>query len=433
MSGPIDLSLPDGLEYGIIETDDELEELIAYNSAIHEPRDGETLRRLVEHQPGFDLKMNYYIRDTDSGKIVSSLNAIPSAWAYDGIPIKNLELGFVGTLEAYRKKGLIRKLYYRYFEKEFHRGKYHISNIQGIPYFYRQFGYDFLIPAWRSILLRTNQIPAVPSDKKPDWMRLSIRGATKANLNDIIELYDRLTSPLLVSTIRDRPLWELQEKFHLDFSREFTTYVVKSGEAVVGYFRLVSRENEKEPENSYLQVIESSISRIDGVRRTLEFLRSQCAERGFHQIALSGATTSNLSRIGLDLGGQMNRGWKHQLRIRDMTQFLKRIRPALERRLRNTMFADLTQEMAINTYRHRYVLDFQDGRIRDINDLGVHEDGKYLDFRTPPSDFVRLLLGQYSPEELSHQNIDFIVQGPVKSLVETLFPKQESFIGYYFC
>jgi hypothetical protein len=433
MADPIDLTLPDGLEYGIVETDDELEELIAFNSAIHEPEDGETLRRLIEKMPGFGRELNYYIRDTDSGKIVSSLNAIPSVWAYNGIPINNLELGFVGTLEEYRKRGLIRKLYYKYFEKQFHRGRYHISNIQGIPYFYRQFGYDFLIPDWRQVFLRPNQIPVLPPDKKPDWMRLSIRPATKSNLNDIITLYDKLSTGLLVSTIRDRTLWELQEKIRKDFAKDFSTYVVKRGTEVLGYFRLVLRENKKEPENSYLNVMESSISGIDGVRRTLEFLRSHCIELGFHRIAFSGATTSNLSRIGLDLGGQMSRGWKHQLRIRDMVHFLKRIRPALQKRLRNTMFAGLTQEVTINTYRHRYVLDFQSGKIKDIKDLGVHEDGKYLDFRTPPNDFVRLLLGQYSPEELSHQDMDFIIQGPAKSLIATLFPKQESFIGYYYC
>ncbi|MHA2042436.1 MAG: hypothetical protein ACW975_11290 [Candidatus Thorarchaeota archaeon] len=129
----------------------------------------------------------------------------------------------------------------------------------------------------------------------------------------------------------------------------------------------------------------------------------------------------------------MSRGWKHQLRIPDVIRFLKRIRPVLQKRLRNTMFEGLTQEVTINTYRHCYVLDFQDGKIQQIKDLGIHQDGKNLSFRAPPNDFVRLLLGQYSIDELSQQNIDFLVTGPVKSLIATLFPKQESFIGYYHC
>ncbi|MHA2386009.1 MAG: GNAT family N-acetyltransferase [Candidatus Thorarchaeota archaeon] len=425
--------LPDGLEFGIVETDDELEELIKFNSSIHEPQDGEELRRIIDLLPGFSREMNFYIRDSDKGVFVSSLNAIPSVWGYANIPIRNLELGFVGTLPEYRKKGLVRALYREFFENELIRGRYDISTIQGIPYYYRQFGYDFLIPAWRSVFLRTNQVTDIPPKEKPAWMRLSIRPATKANLESIIRLYDEMTTRTLVSTVRDRKLWEIQEQQRREYEHEFMTYVVKRGKEVEGYFRLVSRENEKDPGNGFLDVIESSIRTYNGVKRSLQFLKEQCKDKNLNRIALSGAINSNLSQVGLDLGGNMSRGWKHQLRIPDVIRFLKRIRPVLQKRLRNTMFEGLTQEVTINTYRHCYVLDFQEGKIRQIKDLGIHEDGKNLSFRAPPNDFVRLLLGQYSIDELSQQNIDFLVTGPVKSLIATLFPKQESFIGYYHC
>ncbi|MFX0107390.1 MAG: GNAT family N-acetyltransferase, partial [Candidatus Hodarchaeota archaeon] len=179
-------TLPDGFEFGIVETDDELEELIRFNSMIHEPHDGEELRRLVELLPGFSREMNYYIRDTDQGIFVSSLNAIPTVWGYAGIPLRNLELGFVGTLPEYRKRGFVRALYQEFFEKELYRGKYEISTIQGIPYYYRQFGYDFLIPAWRSVFLRTNQVPDVSSEETPAWTQLSVRPTSKSNLDSII-------------------------------------------------------------------------------------------------------------------------------------------------------------------------------------------------------------------------------------------------------
>jgi hypothetical protein len=425
--------LPDGLEFGIVKTDDELEELIKFNSSIHEPQDGEELRRIIDLLPEFSREMNYFIRDTDKGVFVSSLNAIPSVWGYAGIPLRNLELGFVGTLPEYRRRGLVRALYQEFFEKELTRGKYHVSTIQGIPYYYRQFGYDFLIPAWRSVFLRTNQIPDIPPKEKPAWMQLSIRRATKSNLDQIIQLYEEMTSHTLVSTVRSRTLWEIQEQQQREYENEFATYVVKCGKEVEGYFRLAARVSEKDPGNGFLDVIECSIRTYDGVRRTLQFLKDQCKDKNLNRIALSGAITSNLSQIGLDLGGNMSRGWKHQLRIPDMIRFLKRIRIVLQKRLRSTMFDGLTQEVTINTYRHCYVLDFQGGKIQQIKDLGIHEDGKNLSFRAPPQDFVRLLLGQYSIDELSQQNIDFLVNGAVKTLVTTLFPKQESFIGYYSC
>ncbi|MFW9965911.1 MAG: GNAT family N-acetyltransferase [Candidatus Thorarchaeota archaeon] len=433
MTNEASYSLPDGLEFGIVESDDELEELIKFNSSTHDPHDGEELRRVIDLLPDFSREMNYYIRDSDKGLFVSSLNAIPSVWSYAGIPLRNLELGYVGTLPEYRKRGLVRALYFEFFEKELSRGKYEISTIQGIPYYYRQFGYDFIIPAWRSVFLRTNQVPDFPSEKKPDWMRLSVRPATKSNLDSIIRLYNEMRSRTLVSTVRDRSLWLIQEQQRREYEHEFTTYVLKRGKEVEGYFRLIARESANDAGNGFLDVRESSIRTYDGVRRTLQFLKEKCKEKGLNRIALSGSINSNLSQVGLDLGGNLSRGWKHQLRIPDMIRFLKRIRPVLEKRLRKTMFEKLTQELAINTYRHCYVLDFQGGKIEQIKDLGIHEDGKNLSFRAPPNDFVRLLLGQYSIEELSRQNIDFLVAGLVKSLLATLFPKQESFIGYYHC
>ncbi|MHA2142220.1 MAG: GNAT family N-acetyltransferase [Candidatus Thorarchaeota archaeon] len=433
MKDTADSSLPDGLEFGIVETDDELEELIKFNSSIHEPQDGEELRRIIDLLPGFSREMNFYIRDSDKGVFVSSLNAIPSVWSYAGIALRNLELGFVGTLPEYRKRGLVRALYYEFFEKELNRGKYDISTIQGIPYYYRQFGYDFLIPAWRSVFLRTNQIPEIPPKEKPAWMRLTIRPATKSNLDSIILLYEEMTSLTLVSTVRDKELWQIQEQQRREFEKEFTTYIVKRGKEVEGYFRLIARESATDPGNGFLDVIESSIRTYDGVRRTMQHLKELCKEKNLNRIALSGSIISNLSQVGLDLGGHMSRGWKHQLRIPDMIRFLKRIRPVLHKRIRKTMFDGLTQEVTINTYRNCYVLDFQGGKIRQIKDLGIHEEGKNLSFRAPPNDFVRLVLGQYSIDELSKQNIDFLVTGQVKSLISTLFPKQESFIGYYYC
>ena len=59
--------------------------------------------------------------------------------------------------------------------------------------------------------------------------------------------------------------------------------------------------------------------------------------------------------------------------------------------------------------------------------------GEYRNFRAPPNDLVRLVLGDYNTEELRSQNIDFIVSKELKPLVETLFPKKNSFIAYYYC
>jgi hypothetical protein len=97
------------------------------------------------------------------------------------------------------------------------------------------------------------------------------------------------------------------------------------------------------------------------------------------------------------------------------------------------MFEGMTRELAINTYEHCYLLPFVKGKLAAVKDIGIQEVGEYRTFRALPNDLVRLVLGDYTIEELRNQNIDFIVSKELKLLVETLFPKRDSFIAYYYC
>ncbi len=146
-----------------------------------------------------------------------------------------------------------------------------------------------------------------------------------------------------------------------------------------------------------------------------------------------GPAVNNLCRVAQNLGGHVDIGWKYQIRIPNMTRFLEQIRPALESRLIGTMFEGMTRELAVNTYEHCYLLSFVKGKLAPVKDIGMQEVGEYRNFRAPPNDLVRLVLGDYNAEELRSQNIDFIVSKELKPLVETLFPKKSSFIAYYYC
>ena len=184
---------------------------------------------------------------------------------------------------------------------------------------------------------------------------------------------------------------------------------------------------------SALQVIESRIRTFAGVRRALQFLRTQALENSIYRIGVSGPSTNNLSRIVLDLGGNLRGGWKFQIRIPNMLQLLRRIQRILEKRLVGTLFEGLTMDLALNTFRNCYLLKFVKGRIESITDLGMQEVDENRPFRAPPNDLVRLVLGEYSIDEISYNNIDFIVSSGLKSLIRTLFPKRESCIYYYMC
>ncbi|NOR39133.1 MAG: hypothetical protein GQ580_06065, partial [Candidatus Thorarchaeota archaeon] len=101
------MELPDGFEFGVVKSKADIEELIKFNAVVHVDDDPEEIRRQIDNLPNLDRESNFYIRDLDKGIIVSTASAIPSVWMYENIPLSNLELGWVGTLKEYRRKGLV--------------------------------------------------------------------------------------------------------------------------------------------------------------------------------------------------------------------------------------------------------------------------------------------------------------------------------------
>ena len=428
------MKLPDGYEFGTIETDEEVEELLKFHTIVHPDDDPDELRRQINKLPGFGRELNFCIRDTAKNEIVCALNAIPGVWCYEDVPLKNLELGWVGTLKEQRRKGLFKSLY-THFDKLLQEGEYDLSTIQGIPYYYRQFGYDFILPMSRTLWLTVDQIPQIDEKTSPPFMKLNIREATSGDIDNLMKLYEEHNRQVQVHVARNQELWTIQEKVKREYDKDFQTVVLENEEGVQGYLRFVLILDTgvgMHGSGKALQVIESRIRSFAGVRRVLQFLREKALEHSIYRLSVSGPTTNNLSRIVLDLGGNIRGGWKFQIRIPNMLQLLRKIQPVLEKRLVGTMFEGLTKELALNTFRNCYVLNFVNGRIESITDSGMQEVDENRPFRAPPNDLVRLVLGEYSIDELSYNNIDFIVNKGLKSLIRTLFPKRESCIYYYY-
>ncbi|MFW9925358.1 MAG: GNAT family N-acetyltransferase [Candidatus Thorarchaeota archaeon] len=424
--------VPEGYEFGFVKTDEELKEILEFHSRIHPNDDIEELKRQIEHLPGFGKELNFFLRDVQTGMIVSSLNAIPGIWSYAGIPLRNLELGWVGTLKEQRRKGLIRSLY-EHFDSLLHEGEYDISTIQGIPYYYRQFGYDFVIPLDPTLWISISQLPTADEKKPPPYMEINCREAEANDLDDLMKLYDENNRNVQVYIPRSRELWKLQEESKTFFESKYRTYLFEDKENVIGYLRLIVKMPSSGLYGPNMRVIESSIRTYDGVMRALQLIKSEAQKHDFQQVGIVGAPSNNLRTIVRDLGGQILGEWKHQLRVPNILRLLQKIAPVLEKRLLGTMFEGLTKDLAINTFRHCYLLKFEKGHIEYITDIGMQEVNENTGFRAPPNDLIRLIFGVSDIDEIRSNNIDFIVSRDLRSLVSTLFPKGENCIYYYMC
>ncbi|MFW9847813.1 MAG: GNAT family N-acetyltransferase [Candidatus Thorarchaeota archaeon] len=377
--------------------------------------------------------MNYVIRDCPSGKIVACINSIPSTWAYDGVPLQNLELGFVGTAETYRNRGFINILY-THFDRLLKDGNYDISVIQGIPFFYRKYGYDFILPLAQSITLPVKNIPAIQTEDASSFSGITIRPAEEGDLKIMMTLLQEENDKLLITSVRDEELWKVQERLKMIDSLPFETMVLERNGVIDGYFRIGKKKGEPaEFHSSTVVIAEASFRSYDATMRALYYFRDEAIKNNEHTIEIPGTISSSLGILARDYGGTFPSGWKYQVRIPDITKFLNKIRHVLSVRLNGTMFEDITQELFINTYRTCYRLSFQNGKLLPIEEIGMQKTDRYMEIRLPPQGFVRLILGEFTVSELKEQNIDFIVRRGYQALLETLFPKRESYIYHYFC
>lgn len=71
--------------------------------------------------------------------------------------MKVAELGCVATLQEYQHQGLQRRLMAEYHERVSEQ-EYDLCAIEGIPYFYRQFGYEYALPLDEQIRIRLDEI-----------------------------------------------------------------------------------------------------------------------------------------------------------------------------------------------------------------------------------------------------------------------------------
>lgn len=184
-----------------LETDEDIEQNIDIQRKVFGPGSGVDLlvKKLIYNHPRMTLKNHFVIKH--HGKIVATLNLIPSEWSIGGILLKVAEMGNVATLPEYRNRGLIRTLVNEYHKEVVNQG-YDLSVIEGIPYFYRQFGYEYAIPLDEEIVIQLERLPSQESIPE-------IRPFTDKEIPKAMKLLAETQSKFYVHSVRDEQIWKM--------------------------------------------------------------------------------------------------------------------------------------------------------------------------------------------------------------------------------
>ena len=129
---------------------------------------------LPRFQPG-DFTL---VEDMGTGAIASMLNLIPQTWSYGGIEISAGRIELVSTHPDYRRRGLVRAQMDAVHEMSARRGE-KMQVISGIPWFYRQFGYEMALEFGMGYSCPVSNWPALDDAVREPY---TVRPATAGRL-----------------------------------------------------------------------------------------------------------------------------------------------------------------------------------------------------------------------------------------------------------
>jgi predicted acetyltransferase len=405
----------------------DVERVAAFNASVHKDEAVGVFTRwkLSGTHPTATCSDALFVENTQSSEIVSSLCLIPQTWTYEGIPLPVGEVSLVGTRPDYRNRGLIHVQMDAINSMLQSRGCL-LSCIEGIPYFYKQFGYEYAVPLGSCARLELDQVRSLGVGRaEPVTIR---RMSVDADLPPVMALYNALAAELSVVSVRDEVLWRYQESAPPGIPEPAETYVIEADADVIGYFRV--RKNMWGPLLEFAEAAVRHGRQPAGSEELwlamLRFAREQAIARSYARLCFALPESHPLLSVARQLGAQSERQYAWQVRVVDYAAFLRHIAPALEKRLSRSVLAGFTGQLDVNTMPQVLSLQFAHGRLASIEEAKEPKGPAVL--RMPAPLLTQLLLGYRDCRQLMDCSLDAWVDPRACQLVDILFPKTESFV-----
>jgi GNAT superfamily N-acetyltransferase len=398
------------------------------------PADPMWVRDLASgRHPLTDGSLGILVEDTKANKVVASLWAMRARWRYGDVSFDVGRPEQVVADPAYRNRGLVRALFERLHAWSAHEG-HAAQAITGIPYFYRQFGYEFAVDLDRNRVVMFGDIPALGKDHTEPF---TLRPATADDVPFIAELYEQGRATSLVSS--DVPLdywqWMLNGVAHDSWQGWQIMVAVDEAQTLLGAVVHGSRRWGtalgvrkvlwKEPANlvaaikPLLRALRAHAPTVQTAREATvpDRLSFSCAPNEPLDAVLATSVSSQAPPVPY--------AW--YVRVPDLPQFLCTIAPVLERRLAASPVAGYDGEVRLDFYRGGLLMRWQAGRLASAEQWQRGTwDQAHAGF--PPLVFLQLVFGRRSLDDLRYAYPDVWVENDAELLLRTLFPTQPSHV-----
>lgn len=434
--------LPRDLGDGLIlrwATPDDAEKVARFNLAMHSDDPDEPEMGLYywvldlmrgDHPTTCARDFTVVVDSHSDDRIISSLNLISQTWMFDGIPFGVGRQELVSTLPEYRRRGLVRRQMEIIHALRADRGEL-VTAITGIPWYYRQFGYEMAVNLGGSrhfFWVRPGNDEAVEQEM------YHTRSATVEDIPVLDRIYQAHLGNSPIIRPREEPHW-YYEMFviHPESFWSIKPRLIETSDGhVVGYFTMdvwktaiAVREFGVLPGHSWRAIGRFVTRQLKLEADALNLTRPP--EKQLTNITFNlGEDHSLYHALGPDLEKQIP-PYSWYVRVPNIPAFLRHIAPALERRLDNSVLAGHSGTIKINLYRSRFTLVWENGRLIEVGDSYTYRQLEEGDATFPELTFLQLLFGYRSIDELIHSYSDLYTDNnEARVLLHALFPKRPS-------
>lgn len=414
------------------------EALAKFNMAIHGEGEWDargleawTLDLISGEGPTFDPGDFTIVEDTSTGEIVSSCCTISQTWAYEGIPFKVGRPELVGTREAFRRRGLVREQFKILHQWSEERGEL-VQVITGIPYYYRQFGYEMTLDLGGG---RLGTHINVPQLKEGEQEQYTFRPASESDIPFLSATYAYGCQRSMVFALWDETQWryELTGKRKYNINRRDIFIIENLQNEQVGFIglppikwgnRMALEIFELAPGYAWAAVTPSVIRFL--WQRGVQLAEEQNQAHEMFGFWLGRAHPAYL--VAEDRLPQVSQTYTFYIRVPNLPAFIQTIQPVLEQRLAGSAFANCTDELKFSFYTEGLRIDFENGHIRAVEPL-EREDLKDCHAHFYPLTLLHLVFGHHSMKELNDAFTDCYTRDrAISNLMDTLFPKKTSVV-----
>ena len=407
----------------------DVEALAEFNARVFEDEKvGVGIRGLMSgHHPTVKAVDFTLVEDTPINKIVSSMCLISQKWVYCGIPFKLGRPEVVVTEPEYRRRGLVRKQFEVIHALSAAKGEL-MQGITGIPWYYRQFGYEMAMEVDGGRAIAGIDLPKL---KDGDSEKYHLRPVVDDDHAFIRELYDCASRRQPFTVLRSKAEWnyEFVGRSENDFAHWKWLIIEAAAGDRLGYVQYYPWI-----EDNALYIVQIELKSGVGYLNLMPGVLQGLWKIAQATPAYRNHKNKELKAINLELGRthpayhallgnkiRVDEPYGLYIRVPDLVAFLRHIQTALEKNLVGTVAEGYNGELKLNYYRSGIQLKFNGGKITDISTWSPDsvEDG---DARFPDLTFLQLLCGRRRFNELKTNFVDCDGSDEAGVLLNRLFP-----------